>query len=108
MTSAETGRKWEQLSRPRLGHPDEELLWKAEESLRSVSDLRNKDDIKPAFVHRLNENENEIKNAAELVLRTEYAIAFVGDIGIGKTTAICRAADLLVQKAKYGDARPCP
>ena len=91
------GRKWEQLSRPHFGHPDEALLWRAEETLRSISDLRNKEDIKTAFAHRLNENEKEIKNAAELVRRTEYAIAFIGDIGIGKTTAICRVADLLMQ-----------
>ena len=101
-----TGRKWEQLSRPHFGHPDEALLWRAEETLRSISDLRNKEDIKPAFVHRLNENEGEIKNAAELVLRTEYAIAFVGDIGIGKTTAICRVADLLVQRQNRATHTP--
>ena len=98
MTAAETGREWELLPEPHFGHPDEELLWKAEESLRGISDLRNKEDIKPAFAHRLNENEREIKNAAELVRRTEYAIAFIGDIGIGKTTAICRVTDLFVQK----------
>ena len=98
MTTSETGRKWEQLPEPHSGHPDEELLWKAEESLRGISDLRSNEDIKPAFAHRLSENEREIKNAAELVRRTEYAIAFIGDIGIGKTTAICRVANLFAQR----------
>lgn len=98
MATSETGRKWEQLPEPHSGHPDEELLWKAEESLRGISDLRDNEDIKPAFAHRLSENEREIKNAAELVRRTEYAIAFIGDIGIGKTTAICRVANLFVQR----------
>ena len=106
MTAAETGREWELLPEPHFGHPDEELLWKAEESLRGISDLSDKEDIKPAFAHRLNENEREIKNAAELVRRTEYALAFIGDIGIGKTTAICRVADLFVQKANKTDPDP--
>lgn len=90
------GRVWQQLPRPYLGHPDEELLWNAEKTLHEVNELSKNDDIRQAFANRLAGYKNGIVKAAERVQTTEYAIAFVGDIGVGKTTAICRVADLLV------------
>lgn len=94
------GRDWRQLQKPPLGHPDESLLWKAEEALQSIEELSAKPDIKNIFVKRLEAFHDEVNSAASLVLNTEHSLAFVGDIGIGKSTAICRIADLEVQKDK--------
>ena len=49
---------------------------------------------------RLKEYLDELNSAASLVLGTEHSVAFVGDIGVGKSTAICRVADIEVQKGK--------
>ncbi len=93
-----TGREWRELQKPPFGHPDELLLWKAEAALQGIEDLSGKPDIKNVFVRRLEEFRDELMNAANLVLGTEHTVAFVGDIGVGKSTAICRVSDLEVQK----------
>ena len=94
------GRIWRKSLKPPLGHPDESLLWEAEQALQRVEELSMKPDIKNIFVKRLEEFHDELGSAASLVLGTEHSVAFVGDIGVGKSTAICRVADLEVQKGK--------
>ena len=92
------GRDWRELHKPPLGHPDESMLWQAEEALQSIEGLSAKPDIRNLFVKRLEAFRDEVNSAASLVLSTEHSVAFVGDIGIGKSTAICRVTDLEVQK----------
>ena len=98
------GRVWRISQKPQLGHPDEELLWEAEEALQNIEKLEAKPEIKNVFVKRLEAFRDELNSAAHLVLGTEHSVAFVGDIGVGKTTAICRVADLEVKKEKSFDS----
>ncbi|MCY3870050.1 MAG: helix-turn-helix transcriptional regulator [Gemmatimonadetes bacterium] len=93
-------RDWQKLQKPPLGHPNEPLLWDAEQALQNIEELSAKPDIKNVFVKRLEAFQDELKIATSLVLETEHTIAFVGDIGVGKSTAICSVADLEVQKGK--------
>ena len=97
------GRVWLKSQKPSLGHPDEQLLWEAEQALQSIEELSERPDIRNVFVKRLEEFRNELNSAAGLVLGTEHSVAFVGGIGVGKSTAICRATDLEVQKEKRGE-----
>lgn len=90
-------RHWHYLPEPPFGHPDEQTIWEAELALRSIAELSELPDIKNVFVKRLDEYKSSLFSAAELVWDTEYTIAFVGDIGAGKSTAICRATDLEVE-----------
>ena len=92
------GRVWEILPKPPLGHSDEQLLWNAEKTLQKVKELSDSPDIKNVFVKRLDEFMEELGSTASLVLQTEYSIAFVGDIGVGKSTAICRVTDLEIKQ----------
>ena len=39
-------RVWEHLPRPSLGHPDEAILWEAEQALEKVTELAENPDIK--------------------------------------------------------------
>ena len=94
------GRVWRISQKPPLGHPDEQLLWEAEEALQNIEELSARPDIRNVFVKRLEEYLDELNSAASLVLGTEHSVAFVGDIGVGKSTAICRAAELEVQKER--------
>ena len=97
------GRIWQKLQKPPFGHPDELFLWEAEQALQSVEELSARPDIKNVFVKRLKAFRDELGRAAELVLGTEHSVAFVGDIGVGKSTAICRVADLEVEKENKVD-----
>ena len=96
------GRDWLKLSNPPLGHPNESLLWNAEQALQSIEELSERPDIKNVFVKRLDEFRDELNRVASLVLGTEHSVAFIGDIGVGKSTAICRVTDLEVQNKKKG------
>ena len=91
-------RKWTALPRPPLDHPDQELLWDAERIGRELLELRNKPDTPYAFERRLTEYLDELKRCAGLLLKRDHQIAFIGPIGVGKSTAICRMTGLEVAK----------
>ena len=92
-------RVWVHLPRPPLGHPDEQILWEAEQALEKVTQLAESDDTRNLLAKRLATFISQINSAAESVFKTEHNVAFVGKIGVGKTTAMCRMAGLEVQKS---------
>jgi transcriptional regulator with XRE-family HTH domain len=89
-------RDWRYLSRPPLDHPDQHLLWRAEQMTSELQAAGTTPGIPAAFRTRLDEYVKEIRRLAEMLLRREHQIAFIGQIGIGKSTAICRATNLEV------------
>jgi transcriptional regulator with XRE-family HTH domain len=99
-------RNWLIVNRPQLDHPDSELLWLAEEAAQKLDLVRQKADIRLAFERRVTEYINEIIKGSQLLLNREHQVAFIGSIGIGKSTAICRIAELEV--VSKGAANPVP
>ena len=99
-------RTWIYLQRPPIGHPDEGLLWESEICLTRISDLRRElglgNNGADPFHVRLRLAEEEIKRSAALVRNLEHTIAFVGDIGVGKTTALCALLGLRVSRTPGG------
>lgn len=89
-------REWSILARPGLDHPDQDLLWSAEEVAQQLQALAAQPDVKHAFECRLSAYVNELGAVAALLLKREHQVAFIGSIGIGKSTAICRLAGLEV------------
>ena len=107
LTFQETAsREWRRLARPQLGHPDEELLWDAEKALRGISELSENPEIKQSFASMLAQFAKELRNAVQAVHRTDHSVAFVGKIGVGKSTAICRVTGLEVIDRKTTDRSP--
>ena len=90
------GREWVTLPRPGLDHPDQDLLWSAEEVAQQLQTLVGQPDVKHAFERRLSAYVDELGAVAALLLKREHQVAFIGSIGIGKSTAICRLAGLEV------------
>jgi transcriptional regulator with XRE-family HTH domain len=99
-------REWSVLPRPPLDHPDQNLLWNAEEVAKELVALRDKPDVRHAFETRLSEYVREIQQTAALLLKRDHQIAFIGSIGIGKSTAICRLAGLEIPDTKGGHPVP--
>lgn len=99
------GRRWELLPTPALDHPDQQLLWRAEQMAARLKCLAEEPDVRQAFERRLLEYVEEIRRMAVLLLQREHSVAFVGSIGIGKSTAICRATALEVPRPS---GRPAP
>jgi transcriptional regulator with XRE-family HTH domain len=87
-------RNWRHLPMPPLDHPDQHLLWRAEEMAAALQAAGTGPGTPAAFQARLDEYVKEIRRLADLLLRREHQIAFIGSIGIGKSTAICRATSL--------------
>lgn len=93
-------RAWYHLARPALDHPDQDLLWRAEETIGRLYAAAAGPGAADAFRTRLDEYVKDIERLAGLIQRREHQIAFIGSIGIGKSTAICRATDLQVVTAQ--------
>lgn len=97
-------RNWEVLDRPPLDHSDQDLLWEAEQIARELKQLRDRPDTPHAFERRLSEYVEELKRSAGLLLKRDHQVAFIGSIGVGKSTAICRMTDLEAPKDDGGMA----
>ena len=97
-------RQWSALRRPPLGHPDHDLLWQAEMALRELHTLRDQPDIAQAFARRIGLLCEEIETGVAKLLTRRCSVVFIGKVGVGKTSAICHIADLVVT----GPARPRP
>ncbi|WP_326557199.1 helix-turn-helix domain-containing protein [Micromonospora sp. NBC_01796] len=98
--AAVLARNWQHLPRPPLDHPDQQLLWRAEEMVAGLITAGSEADAHPAFLARLQEYVKDVERLAQLLLRREHQIAFIGSIGIGKSTAICRSTGLEVTNAQ--------
>ena len=96
--SAALGREWSVLPRPPLDHADQDLIWSAECVARDLIELRDRPETPHAFERRLSEYIEELKRGASLLLKREHQVAFVGSIGVGKSTAICRMTGLVSPK----------
>ena len=105
-TGMDAGKIWENLQEPTEGHPEETLLWDAEKTLQSINELAKRPDIKNAFAKRLEEYISQIREAAQPVLATGHSIAFVGNIGVGKSTVICRLTELEIPTETSETAEP--
>ena len=98
--------EWNNLRRPPLGQPDHDLLWTAEVALRDLGTLLDQPDIAQAFARRIEVLRKEIETAAAQLLKRECSLVFIGEVGVGKTSAICHITDLAVSKP--GAPRPSP
>ena len=94
--STAISREWIEIQRPPLDHPDQDLLWDAEQVCRSLVDLRHDPKVRHSFERRLTEYIDVIRQGAELLLKRNYDVAFIGSKGIGKSTAICKVTGLEV------------
>lgn len=101
-------RVWRNLPEPLPGHPDATLLWEAEQALDNIGELAENPDIRNAFARRLASFRAELESAAAAVAGTEHSIAFIGDIGVGKTSALCRAVGLEMPGGMLETAVPTP
>lgn len=91
-------RTWNVLPRPPLDHADQDILWEAELAARELVVLRDQPETPHAFERRLSEYIEELGRSAGLLLKRDHQVAFIGSIGVGKSTAICRMTGLETSK----------
>ena len=90
--------EWTHLERPSFHHPDRGHLWCAEKLLQETEQLKR--DALASFEKQIVIYEKEIKGTAQFLMDQSHDIAFVGEIGVGKTTAICSLAELRLPDEK--------
>lgn len=91
-------REWKVLAAPALDHPDQELLFEAEQVGRELLELRDRPGLSHAFVTRVERYLAEVRSAASLLLKREHQISFVGPVGVGKSTAICHGTGMILRR----------
>lgn len=91
-------RTWKMLPRPSFDHADQDILWEAELAARELATLRDIPETPHAFERRLSEYIEELARSAGLLLKRDHQVAFIGSIGVGKSTAICRMTGLEIPK----------
>jgi transcriptional regulator with XRE-family HTH domain len=87
--------QWLQVTRPAFDHPDRAVLWQANVALGRLDQLRNDAEISAVFLRHVELYDREIRRIVEFLLRRDHQVAFIGEIGVGKTTAICKLVNLI-------------
>jgi transcriptional regulator with XRE-family HTH domain len=93
-----TQTKWDQFeSAPPLDHPDLESLMDANSGLHQLSLLQERVPEAHFIRDELDLYRDSLVNAVRYLLPLTHTVGFIGSIGVGKTTAICAAANLLLE-----------
>lgn len=94
-------RSWLRERPPSFFHPDAENLWLIDKALRDLAafEAETNDPILRGPITRLRE---ELNGAQAYLNRSDHTVAWVGDIGVGKTTALTYAVGLIVGDGRSG------
>ncbi|HWI81513.1 helix-turn-helix transcriptional regulator [Ramlibacter sp.] len=87
--------KWRHIERPSFLHPERHVLWLAEEALQSLERFEGSEQFDAILQEPLNRLRNRILTETEFIRHMEHGIGFIGDIGVGKTTALSFVTNLL-------------
>ncbi|HVF70034.1 MAG TPA: helix-turn-helix domain-containing protein [Chthoniobacterales bacterium] len=86
---------WDEIARPTFDHPNRSALWEANLTLRKVSELRSDPNLKAVFLRQVDLYEEELRRVTKLLITRDHQMAFIGSIGVGKSTAICKMTGLI-------------
>jgi transcriptional regulator with XRE-family HTH domain len=92
-------RDWVQvgLPQPQIGHPNLGSLIGAADDLRRLDDFLSDASVPKPLEGQARLLREEIVKAATFLASGEHSIAYIGDIGVGKTTALCFQSGLVNQ-----------
>jgi transcriptional regulator with XRE-family HTH domain len=88
--------QWCSLAKPSFWHPSRKMLGQAEAHLTRLSQFLSKPQTTESARAQADLYRGTILAAAEYLRLLDHSIAFVGDIGVGKSTAICGLTGLLL------------
>ena len=89
-------RRWRHLDRPDFRHPEREAIWAAELALQTLEAFEKSDDFDQILQNPLTNLRKRLMSEVDFIRHTEHGIAFIGEIGVGKTTALSFVTNLLV------------
>lgn len=98
-------REWEYVERPEFRNPQRTILEVAEDSLSAIDEFL-QDESRPWPLRRqLERQRSAIEASAAYLGRTNHQVAFIGEVGVGKSTAISFLYGLIDPAPASGDLR---
>ena len=86
---------WQHLERPDFFHPDREVMWEAECALQRLKTFADSAQFDPILQRPLTKVRERIIKEVEFIRQQDHSIAFIGEIGVGKTTALSFVMNLI-------------
>src|SRR5262245_8188058 len=96
---------WKHLARPSLRHPDLLVLIDAEAALERLDLFRQGPDVPHVLAGQADLLYRRLLEFADFLIRLDHKIVYVGEIAVGKTTAACRQAGLVLDAASAPDLK---
>ena len=96
---------WSHLSRPSLKHPELEILVQVEAALQRLQKFRQNTSMPHVLAGQAELLFRRLIEFGEFLLSLDHKIVYIGDIGVGKTTAACQQAGLVTDLSKEADLK---
>ncbi|WP_046864784.1 helix-turn-helix domain-containing protein [Microvirga massiliensis] len=89
-------REWTHVEPPSFWNPQRGYLEQAEETLEAINDFLAEDGHPWPLRRQMERRRDDLLKASSFLSRLSHNIAFIGDIGVGKSTALSFLFELLV------------
>ena len=87
--------RWRHIERPDFLHPDRAVIWDAERALQTLEEFEKSDQFDAILQDPVTKLRNRIISEVDFIRHKEHGIAFIGEIGVGKTTALSFVTNLI-------------
>lgn len=87
--------RWRHIERPDFLHPDRAVMWDAERALQTLETFEKSLQFDTILQDPLTKLRNRIIAEVDFIRHKEHGIAFIGEIGVGKTTALSFVTNLI-------------
>jgi transcriptional regulator with XRE-family HTH domain len=96
---------WQYLRQPSFTHPNLSDLIKIERALSKLFHFKNANNASPEMLGQADLLLRRLQDAGDFLLQLDHQINYVGEIGVGKTTAVCGQSGLLLDPSKTNDLK---
>lgn len=101
-------REWRHIEPPSFWNPQRPVLEAAEGTLRGVEEFLEGEDRPWPLRRAIEGHKATLLRGAAYLSKLSHNLAFIGDIGVGKSTALAFAFDLLIPPSPSGKAMDRP
>ena len=97
--------RWKHIPQPPLRHPDLQTLIASEAALDRLDTFKNGPSVPHVLAGQAELLFRRLYEFADFLLNVDHRIVYVGEIGVGKTTAACKQAGLVTNPAAPDDLK---
>lgn len=98
-------KEWQYVERPDFSNPQRSVLELAEDGLRQIADFLEEEERPWPLKRQLERQRAALEASAVYLGKNTHQIAFIGEVGVGKSTAISFLYGLLDPTSPAGDLR---